>query len=158
MMFRDGQRVAYVGFGNDWVLPGNEGLVLTANATYADVKWQRGHITSTPIEDLAPVGVGMSVEATLDDSLDYGLEVLAVSETMDQEGAEGLLNRMASTGHLQRFREIAEEALDLVASRVRRDPSFQAVLASLPEEEGESLVRLASTALIRDAFLSDEDD
>jgi hypothetical protein len=39
-----------------------------------------------------------------------------------------------------------------VASRIRADASFRVVIADLDDDEAESVLRLASACLIRDAF------
>jgi hypothetical protein len=42
--------------------------------------------------------------------------------------------------------------MQMVAGRIRKDPSFAEVIAMLDPDEGDSLVEVASVALLRDAF------
>lgn len=151
-MIKDGQRVVYVGYVDDSLL-GAEGRVLTCSDTSAHVKWASGAISLHALDELDPVAPGVTVESSLDESLDVGgIAVLAAREVYEEAGPAGVLNQMAEMGHLAAFAEIAEEALALVANRIRNDSSFRQVTSQLDEEDGEHLVRLASAVLIRDAF------
>lgn len=152
-MLRDGQRVVYMGYVDDSLL-GVEGKILSCSDTSAHVKWASGRISLHATDELDPVAPGVTVESALDDSLDVGdgIGVLAAREVYEEHGPAGVLNQMAETGRLASFVEVAEEALALVANRIRLDPSFTQVIAQLGEEDGEQIVRLASAVLIRDAF------
>ena len=155
---RDGQRVSYIGSPMGDVQPGDEGRILACSSTGAHVKWASGEYSLVTTDDITPLLPGMSVESTLDDSLDLGgYEVTAARDIYDVEGPEGLLNEMAQAGHLASFEGYAQDALDTVTARIRQDPAFAAVASRLDEAEADHLVRLASVVLIRDAFLSPED-
>jgi hypothetical protein len=135
--------------------PGDEGRVLTATATAAHVKWADGSYSMVHVEDVSPVSGVMSVEATLDDSLDViGFERIAARDVFEDDGPEGLLNQMSASGHLASFAEIAEDTLDHITGLIRQDHGFMSVVASLDEREQAEMLRLASIVLIRDAFLA----
>lgn len=153
----EGDKVTYVGPGNEYIAPGTEGRILMlASATSAHLQVTSGAVLLVETDDLAPLGRTASRDI-LADSLEVGgLSTFAVRQTFDEEGETGVLNAMASLGHLAAFVEIAEEAIVLVSSRIRTDPSFREVLAHLDEEEGEAVLRLASACLIRDAFDGEE--
>lgn len=133
-------------------LPGEGGkLLMLASLDSAHVQMSSGVVYLVGTEDLQVAA--SRVRDELDDSLDVpGILSFAVRDTFEDEGETGVLNTMASLGHLAGFGEIAEEALQHVSGRIRQDPSFREVLSHLDEEEGEALLRLASACLIRDAF------
>lgn len=151
----EGQRVIYVGGPTDYVdlQPGCQGrLLVHASATHAHFQGSTGNVYLVEHEDLAPERRTASVDP-LADSLEVGsISIFAVREIYDTEGESGVIQAMASSGHLASFSEIAEDALSMVASRIRQDPSFREVLAHLDEEEGESVLRMAAACLLRDAY------
>lgn len=155
---RDGQKVVYTGFGDPNAVEGDEGRVLTASATSAHVKWANGQFSLVSVEDLSPAG-GLSVEAVLEDSLEFhgGLEVISARDVYEDQGPEGLINHMASTGHLASFPQIAEDTLDSISARLRQDPVFMAIVSTLDDADADTLVRMASLVLVRDAFGLAED-
>lgn len=149
----DGQRVSYVGDPSGDLQPGDEGRILSCASTGAHVKWASGDYSLVPLDLITPLGVGMSVESALDETLDFGgFTVISARDVFDNEGPDGLLNQMADAGHLASFERYAQDALDGIEASIRRDPSFMAVAAHLEESETEDLVRLASLVLMRDAF------
>lgn len=156
---RDGQKVSYIGPDDNGLTLGDRGEVISAAATGSHVLFTTGAQANEVVlidnMDLAPVGkqTQAKVEDGLDDSLEVGvISVTAAREMFDEVGEVGLLNEMAAQGHLLSFTAIAQEAADLIQSRIRNDPSFRAVTAQLEDEEADSLVRLASFVLVRDAF------
>lgn len=153
-MIRDGQRVQYVGASTPDVAYGDQGKVLVVQGSNAHVKWASGALTLVVSDDVAPLTHALSIEAALDDSLDVegGFEVVAARETYEEDGPEGVLNKMAASGHLASFAVIAQDVLDDVEARLRQDPAFMAVVGSLDDPEADSVVRLAALALIRDAY------
>lgn len=155
---RDGQKVVYTGFGDPNAVEGDEGRVLTSSTTSAHVKWANGQYSLVPVEDLSPTG-GLSVEAVLEDSLEFhsGITLLAARDVYEDQGPEGLINHMASTGHLAAFPQIAEDTLDVISARLRQDPVFMLVVGTLDEADADTLVRMASLVLVRDAFGLAED-
>lgn len=158
---RDGQRVSYIGEPRDGMEMGDRGQVLACDSHASHVMWSTGAKTGQVLLmdnlDITPAGsrttAASVVDDGLDDSLDVGsLGVTAAREWFDDQGEVGVLNAMAEAGHLSSFAAIAEEARDLVAGRIRTDPSMRAVVAQLDDEEGEAVIRLATVALLRDAF------
>lgn len=148
----EGQRVTYVGYDTAEVQQGAQGQLLAyATRDTGHVLWESGQASLVDLADLTPAR--QVTASVLDDSLEVGgLSTFAVRQVYETQGEAGVLNAMASSGHLAAFGPIAEEALTLVSSRIRQDPSFREVLAYLDEEEGEAVLRLASACLIRDAF------
>lgn len=154
---RDGARVSYIGLTDERGLAlGDHGQVLAAGPMYSHVKMAtgmcQGSIVQVYNDDLASLG-REALRDDLDDSLEVGgLVTMAARDVFETEGEVGVINRLAAEGHLAAFQAIAEDALTLVTTRVRNDPSIRAVTAQLDEEEGEAVVRLASQVLLRDAF------
>jgi hypothetical protein len=155
---RDGQKVSYVGPEVEGLVLGDRGEVLSAGATASHVLFRTGSRSGAVLLcehfDLTP---GHPKTATIDDGLDDSLDVgtLAVTgarEVYDVEGETGILNVMAEQGHLASFATIAQEAHDLIQTRIRNDPSFRSMAAQLDDEEAESVIRLAAAVLMRDAF------
>lgn len=160
-MVHDGSRVAYTGLGEGELNFDDQGIVLVASESCAHVQWKTGalagEVLPVDIRDLTVIGSRRgAVEADLDDSLEVaGLGTFTARQIYDQGGAEGLLNAMVESGHLSSFGSIAEEALTLVEGRIRASASFHAAISHLDEAEADEVVRLASAALIRDAFNPD---
>lgn len=160
-MLHDGCRVAYTGLPRGPLVPDDEGTVLVSSGTAAHVQWRTGslvgQVSLEEVQDLAVLGSRMHpVEAALDDSLEVaGLGTFTARQIVDEGGSEALLNAMVDSGHLSAFASIAEEALTLVSGRIRSAAGFRAVIAHLDPGEADEMVRLASAALIRDAFSLD---
>lgn len=164
---RDGQRVSYVGLDRDGFVMGDRGQILTGDDNASHVMWSTGSKTGQVLlmdnADITPAGTRTTAASAepdgLDDSLEVGIGTLGVTaarDWFDFDGEVGVLNAMAERGHLASFGAIAQEARDLVAGRIRNDPSVRAVIAQLDDEEGEAVVSLATVALLRDAFGSEE--
>lgn len=152
-MLREGGRVAYVGPEAESAHLGQQGVLLAVSGSVAHVRWDAGTVSAHYESDLAALGHTQAVAASIEDSLEVGgLVSFGVRETYDTGGESAVLNAMAEAGHLAAFADIAQEALDLVTARIRRDASFRAVLEDLDPEESEGVLRLASICLIRDAF------
>lgn len=159
-MISDGSRIEYIGLKTEHLNPGDQGSVLAVSGRAAHVQWRTGsragEVTLEDSDDLHPLGSRqMAVEAALDDSLEVaGIGTVTARQIYDEGGSRALLNAMADSGRLASFQDIAEEALALVASRIRSSESFAALSSHLEEDERDDLVRTASAALIRDAFSS----
>lgn len=159
----EGGDVSYVGQGEQF---GSQGQYLASAGPHAGhVKWANGPraglIDLVDTEDLVPMRSTFRaavVHDELDDSLEVGgFPFTAVRQVQQAEGTVGLLNFMASSGHLSGFAGIAEESLAYVAHKIRQDPGVREVTAQLDEDEAESLVRLAAHSLLRDAFGDDDE-
>lgn len=149
----DGARVAYAGDGDDGLSVDDRGKVLSAGMSGSHVLWstgsRTGEITLTANHDLVPVEGARIVY----DDLDSGcLVTFAVRDVHNRRGAAGLLNAMNDEGHLATTAALAEEALALVATRLRQDPSFKEVLAQLEPDDGAEFVTFAAAVILRDAF------
>lgn len=157
-MIHDGCRVEYTGAGTGSLVHGDQGSVLVASGHAAHVQWKTGALAgSVTLEDSDDLHALQSrqgsVEEALDDSLEVsGLGTVTARQIYDEGGSGALLNAMADAGKLASFQEIAEEALTLVAGRIRTSASFLALSSHLEDDEADEMVRLASAALIRDAF------
>lgn len=157
-MIYDGCSVEYTGQETDSLVPGNQGSVLVVSGHSAHVQWKTGgmagQVTLQDSDDLSPSrGRHEAVEASLDDSLEVsGLGTFTARQIYDEGGSGALLNAMADSGKLSSFRDIAEEALALIAGRIRTSASFTALASHLDEDEADEMVRLAAATLIRDAF------
>jgi hypothetical protein len=152
---REGDRVTYTGPQTDYteLQPGAAGKILVhASSTHVHLQGSSGAVYLVSLDDLAPMGRTAAADP-LEDSLEVGgISTFAVREVYETDGETGVINAMATLGHLSAFGEIAEEALMLVTARIRQDPSFREVLAHLDDEEGESVLRMAAACLVRDAF------
>jgi hypothetical protein len=157
-MLYDGCRVEYTGTMAGSLNPGDQGSILVTSGHCAHVQWKTGSLAGqvSLVDTLDLMSLGSrqgSVEDALDDSLEVsGLGTVTARQIYDEGGSHALLNAMADAGRLASFREIAEEALALVAGRIRTSASFLALASHLDDDEAEEMVRLASAALIRDAF------
>lgn len=150
---RDGTKVAYVGHKGNHI--GDEGIVMQGEVDYSHVKWitgsREGEIDLVRNDDLVVNGSLHHTHLTADfeSPLLDGINVEAVHE---KRGTLGLLNVLATDGHLSFFAQVGEEALAMVASRVREDPSISEVLARLEQDDAEEFVRVASLVALRDAL------
>lgn len=157
-MIPEGSHVSYVGDGvgrDQGLTLDDRGQVVAAAGQASHVVWKtgslKGKITLTPNLDL----VAVRTVPEGDDSLDGPLVSMAVRQTYEERGARGLLTKLATQGHTSGFASIADEALALVTSRIRSDPSFRVVLGSLDEDEGSDLVSVAAVTLLRESFGED---
>lgn len=153
-MMRDGAQVIFAGYPTEGIDIGDTGVVFQAGTTGSHVRWKtgarKGQIDLVANDDLTVNGTDRSV---LDDSLEGGLTGrLEVRSVYERRGVVGVLNLMNEEGHLAAFDGYAEEALALIAARIRHDPSFIEVSSSLEPHETDELVEFATAQLLRDAF------
>lgn len=151
----EGQEVTWTGPAIEGHLPGDRGQLLSfAGRNVAHIQWSTGAFTGdVEIVDIVDLQAGrVAVRGLVDDSLEVPLTLFAVRDVFDAEGEAGVLNAMASMGHLGTLAGIANEALGIVETRIRHDSSFREVLAHLDDHEAEALINLTATCLIRDAF------
>lgn len=163
-MIVEGSRVSYA--GDDPLQDvGSQGRVVSLSGTCAHVQWYSGPKTSMiELEDLndlvefrgsqsAAAQAQIEAQAFADnafaDTLDMvSLPSMAVRAVYDDEGEDGLLVALSEAGRLAVLAEYAEEAVGLVATRIRQDPEFAAVLAQLDPDEANGMVfRVASLVL-----------
>lgn len=156
---REGQIVAWSSLAIDGHGVGDEGRLLSVAGSCAHVTWSTGLMSGvTEVVSVHDISATASRDQDpLADSLDFGgLVSSAARDVYEAQGPEGVVGALSATGHLSSFEQIAEEALALVASRVRSDPSLREAVSTLDDEDAEAVVRLASAVLIRDAFGTDE--
>lgn len=153
----DGIRVSYVGDGRDGRTLGDRGELLTTAGHTAHVKWDTGGITPHDVEDIAPVSARIQAVAAERDDFADSLEVGPIQATglraaYEVEGDAGVLNALASGGHLADFQIIAEEVAAFTEQRIRQSGSLRMIGDQLDAEEVDGVVRVAALALLRDAF------
>lgn len=153
-MISEGTSVRYCGdsIGKEADLDlDDRGKVVSATPTHSHVVWRTGalagQITLTANLDL------VVMRQPTDDSMDGPLVSISAKAVYERGGATALLNAMVDGGHTTDFSVIAQEALALVQARIRQDPSFRSVLATIDAESGADLISLASVSLLRDAFV-----
>lgn len=153
----EGQRVSYVGDTDNGLSVGDRGKVVSSDGNASHVLWMTGaKAGEIVLHDHFDLVVSSNLPT---DNFDSGLVSFSVRQTFERYGSVGLLNALNEEGHLATFTDIAEDAVTMVASRIRQDPSFQEVLGHLEPEEGDDVVVLAASVLLRDAFgFGEEED
>jgi hypothetical protein len=91
-------------------------------------------------------------QANLDEFLETPLQAVAARDIYDKSGSGGLLNSLNKEGRLSFFEGIAQGVVNDVSIAIRDEPSFRTILGQLSPDEAESIVYLATTSLLRDAF------
>lgn len=156
MTIADNQRVAYCGDGDESLGVDDRGKVISAGKTGSHVLWQTGKragdITLTPNFDLVSMGGGAQIDYGLDSG---SLVSFAVRDVFDRSGPGGLLSALTEEGHTASWTAIAEDAMAMVAQRIRQDPSIHEVLGQMDEDDGSEFISIATVALLRDAFRED---
>lgn len=153
----EGKRVQFVGEADGLAL-GEVGKLISTGSPASHVRWntgaKKGMIDLVHNDDLVPFKAvsGTSWEE-IDDDLSVG-DIVSVSarQMVDSGGIPSLLDAMVVEGHLSTFGSVVDEAISLVASRLRTDPSMLEVLAELEEDEREALVYRATQTLLQSAF------
>jgi hypothetical protein len=151
----EGSLVTYVGDGigrDAGLYLEDQGKVVSSTPTHSHVSWRSGALKGSIVLVSNNDLVVARTASTMDDSLDGPLVATAVQQTYEEGGARRLLSALIQEGHTAGFAAIADEVISLVASRIRQDPSFRAVLAQLDNDAGDDLISLASVSLLRDAF------
>jgi len=159
-MLREGQSVSWVGAVHPGGLAvGDVGAVISSSGDSGHVLWgtgaRLGQIDLVEEMEVVPAPVthhNGKVASSLRDSLGVDSMRIAAREVFEEDGPAGLLSAMHDRGDLSGFPTIAEEAVEYVAARLREDPDFSRALAALDDSEADTLVTLASTVLLRDAF------
>lgn len=152
MMFFDGQKVSYVGHeGEGTPKIGDLGQVVAVGNTASHVKWKTGSLKDEfrEVDHMSIVPVAGQAEI---DTFSGGLLAFSARDVHAARGTDGVVDALNEAGHLGSFEAIAEEALGLVASRIRNDPSIREAMAAIGDEAGEDLVATAAVRLLSDAF------
>lgn len=154
-MVVEGASVSFTGLDEGDLRQGDRGRVLSVSGPVAHIMWTTGSCADqvSPVYDSDLVLVGSLETDALADSLDVGaLATFSARQVFDSGGEAAVINEMAEAGSLTVFAAIAEDALSMVASRIRADSSFRDVMADLEDDEAEAVLRMASICLVRDAF------
>lgn len=157
MLPSEGRRVQFVGDAEGLAL-GEVGRLLSAGPTHSHIRWnsgpKKGSISLIPNDDLVPFRAAVGeIGEEVDDDLETGtLVTVSAREVVDEGGIPALLNTMVIEGHLSTFGPAVDEAVGLLAAKLRTDPSMREVLAELEEDEGEALIYRATQTLLRSAF------
>ncbi len=156
-MMSEGSRVVYVG-DDPMVGVGTQGKILSHGGTgYEHVQWASGSRMGTvdpiAVEDLIPhrgTTVAGIAAPGFEDSLGYESTLhVAVRDTYDDLGEDGLLNALDEAGHIATLSAYADDALMAFASRVRQDPDFSHILSHLDDQEAEGLVSRVVSHLLQ---------
>lgn len=155
----DGLPVTYSGTPGP-LQPGDEGTVLTTEATYAHVLWRTGALTGqvTPQshDELEPAVVRSHIEASLDDSLEVGsLQVTSARDAYDEGGPAAVLDQLAFQGQLAMLMDDAQQTYAQFVAQVRTSPYLAHLTAQLDEGELETVVQTTSAALLRELLAED---
>ena len=160
-MIREGSKVAYTGPSQDGLVVGDRGRVILSDGDVVHVMWATGskQHQATPLYESSLVVLSGGTRGDgLDDSLDVGgLVTFSARLSYDTGGAVQVVSELSDQGHLASLSDIAEDALTLIASRLRQDPSFRVIASDLDDEEAEEVIRYASACVIRDAFGGGDD-
>jgi hypothetical protein len=152
---REGARISYVGDGRTGRTLGEHGRLLARDLRSGHVKWADSSITLEDLQDIAPL-VTHAVASTSDDladSLEVGpIQTTGLRNVLETEGSAGAVNALANSGHLGDLQDVADDALNFVALRIRQEPLFRAATASLEADEIDELVTMAAQVLLRDSF------
>lgn len=155
---RDGEKVVYVGEGQDSLTYGAHGRVLSCTAAYAHVQWLDGPVQGKVglymAEDLKGTDEYQNaVTASLDDSLEVGslISLASAQEAYEETGGDGLVTHLASNGYLASYASVAEDALQLITASLQQDPVLVQLTASMDPEEADEVYRLAARTLLSDS-------
>lgn len=166
MMLREGAAVSYCGdVGVNRPAIGDTGQVLVTAGDSAHVMWTSGarvhQVDFVNVNDVAPARNARqaSVASEMDDSLAFGpMVTVAVRDTYDEQGPDGLLTALNEAGHLAGLVDIADHALSAVTAQIRQDEAMASVLANLDEAEADQFLSMTALALMRESFGSPTDE
>lgn len=157
-MIVEGCKVTYAGDTDPYNEVGAHGRVIALSGQAAHVQWTDGPKTGAIdlvdqyelIEDRSATGT-QTVSASFDAALGIpDNSVVAVRDTYDELGEEGLLNALSEAGHLAVLSEYVEDCVGTLAARVREDQSLGTVLSQLEQDEADSLVGRVASVLLTD--------
>lgn len=156
-MIVEGAKVTYAGDTDPYNEVGSNGRVVALSGTAAHVRWLDGPKTGSIdlVEQFELVEARGNSTQTVAASFDAALDmpdsaVVAVRDTYDELGEEGLLNALNEAGHLATLSGYVEEAVSTLSARVREDISLGTVLAQLESDEADSLVGRVASVLLTD--------
>lgn len=154
----DGQVITYTGEPRQGVRSGDQGKALVISPTYVHVMFHTGAAAGQVVmcdrNDLESARRD-EVTASLDDSLEFGFEATAAQDLDEGDGVLGVVASLDERGYLAPLSDAADEAIALVASRVRQDHGIRQVLAGLDADSGELVIQHAAMSVLRDALQDD---
>lgn len=178
-ILREGRMATYIGEGENF---GAEAEVLSLAPNSAWVRYVTGARTGelelvddldlTPLESRSRYAAATEVKSPpvpvlpqpvmapvtasrdeLDDSLDVGLPMRVGAAAVQQtQGTLGVLTMLAHRGDLHRLSTVVDDALIMVANRIRNDSGVCQITSQLDEDDAENLVQMASLALLHSVF------
>lgn len=162
-MITEGRRVKYAG-DDPFQDVGSFGRVVALSGMAAHIMWENGpksgSLELTDLNDLIEVEAGqlaasgtpLSTSAQYDLSLDMMNPGIEVRATLEEGGVEGLLNTLSESGHLAVLAVYADEAIGMLAARIRQDPGLIDVLSQLSPEEETSLVAKVASSMLAESM------
>jgi hypothetical protein len=147
----EGSKVSYVGPEVDGYAIGDHAVVLASGRTHSHFSFRTGEHEGT-IHYLANsdfVQPTAHTASAWDEALETDTPAIAVRAAYDAGGPKRVVRELRSNGHLAAMEQIGDEAIQLVAARLRQDPSVLAVLAQLDAEEGSGFVSYAAVQVLR---------
>jgi hypothetical protein len=153
MSLPDGAHVAYTGPETEGLAIGDQAIVLEGGPRKSHVRWVTGSAASSfSYINNSYLVVGASLDGiTSAGDVAGKLVRFAVRETYDDGGPSAVIRQLRREGHGAFLDAIGEEAVRLVAGRVRQDPSVIEVLGSLNEDEGMEFVSAVSLTILQQA-------
>ncbi len=150
-----GSSVSYEGDDTAGPEAGARGRVLSHTSVYAHVLWTEGRlggqVTLHDVGDLR-ADLEYTITASLDDSLEVGslVSIASAQGSYEESGTDGLIAHLASGGHLGVYASLAQDARQMVADILRRDPLLMQVTAMMDPDEADGVYHLAAAALLQD--------
>lgn len=167
-MIAEGSKVAYAGDDPSQDVGAIGRVLSVAGSDSVYVRWEggpkRAQVEPVWVSDLVEsqrIGTSALVTtSSVAESFDMGLEFagapgLQVRAVYDEQGEDGLVTALNEGGRLAPMAEHCEEAMNLLASRIRTDPMMMEVLAHLEGDEAQSLIVRVAGLLLSDQ-LSEE--
>jgi hypothetical protein len=158
MMPSNGDKVVYTGSEIDGLTPGVHGHVLSATAAYAHVQWlegsRAGQVGLHSVDDLGEASsYSRTVAASLDDCLEVGslVSLASAQEAYEETGSDGLVEHLASGGHLSAYASVAEDVLQQVTGLLQQDPVLHQLTAQMDPDEADEVLRRAAMTLLSDS-------
>lgn len=166
MSMKEGQRVSFVGVKTaTGPSIGDLGTVLSDAGDSGHIMWTegqaKGSVDFLNYDDVVKTNgktAALAPDIDMSDTLAFGPTThVAVRETYDSEGEQGLLAALDEAGHLSSIESVAETVLDAVASLIRSDDTMSTVLAQLDDDEADRFVSTTARALVADVFGAEDE-
>lgn len=162
---KEGFTITYIGPDADGLVLGDKGTLLAfaSNDTepddYAHCLWHTGIRTGQPtlvrIGDIdnASKKYQQAHHDDLADSLDVGpIQTVGAKQVHASGGVDGVLVYLSTEGALANLPRYTEEALSLVASKIRSDQVIMSHLGALDVDEQEEIIAQAALRSLGNAF------